>query len=283
MTIPQLKYGLTALCFLVLVIGVNAVQNSGGPPNQRTGAPNEMTCATPNCHGGTVNAGPGNLTISVNTSDTVYQPGKTYTVEVTVAENGISRFGFELTALFASDDTRAGELQSTGQATQLESAGGRDYIKQTFPGTQGATDAKTFTFDWTAPPNADNGDVVFYAAGNAANGNNQPTGDNIYTSDTTFRAPTTSSRNSLTQHAKALRIGPNPVEDQLTLWAEGLKQQQLSLQILDLQGRPLLHRELKASAGEWQQTISMRALPAGVYQLRLQGKAGSYTQRVVKQ
>src|SRR5262249_38056500 len=42
----------------------------------------------------------------------------------------------------------------------------------------------TFHFDWT-PPSTNVGDVILYAAGNAANGNTLETGDHIYT--TTLR------------------------------------------------------------------------------------------------
>src|SRR5438128_772054 len=43
----------------------------------------------------------------------------------------------------------------------------------------------TFQFDWT-PPATDVGNIILYAAGNAANGNDVETGDHIYTTTLTL-------------------------------------------------------------------------------------------------
>ena len=43
----------------------------------------------------------------------------------------------------------------------------------------GSNGTKTFEIEWLAPP--EDGDIIFYAAGNAANRNNSNTGDRIYT------------------------------------------------------------------------------------------------------
>ncbi|MBI3950760.1 MAG: VCBS repeat-containing protein [Acidobacteria bacterium] len=54
-------------------------------------------------------------------------------------------------------------------------------IEHTLPGTaRGKTGGNTWTFDWVAP-STNVGDVGFYGAGNASNGNNANTGDKIYT------------------------------------------------------------------------------------------------------
>jgi uncharacterized protein (TIGR03437 family) len=56
-----------------------------------------------------------------------------------------------------------------------------EFITHTLSGTRLGTPASaTFEFDWT-PPAADLGKITLYAAGNAANGNTQETGDHIYT------------------------------------------------------------------------------------------------------
>jgi uncharacterized protein (TIGR03437 family) len=51
--------------------------------------------------------------------------------------------------------------------------------------TRGHTGSQTFEFDWT-PPSSDVGNLVFYLAGNAANGDLQSTGDHIYTNKYTL-------------------------------------------------------------------------------------------------
>jgi uncharacterized protein (TIGR03437 family) len=53
-----------------------------------------------------------------------------------------------------------------------------------------AGDGFTFTVDWT-PPATDVGDVIFYAAGNAANGDGTFNGDRIYTTSRRISPPCT--------------------------------------------------------------------------------------------
>src|SRR5205807_306485 len=52
----------------------------------------------------------------------------------------------------------------------------------------GVAQGATFEFDWT-PPATNAGDVIFYVAGNAANGNDNETGDHIYTNSVRLLAP----------------------------------------------------------------------------------------------
>ncbi|MBZ5626426.1 MAG: TIGR03118 family protein [Acidobacteriia bacterium] len=54
------------------------------------------------------------------------------------------------------------------------------FIEHTVAGTRpGTPGGATFKLDWT-PPAADSGDIVLYAAANAANGNGNELGDHIY-------------------------------------------------------------------------------------------------------
>jgi hypothetical protein len=72
------------------------------------------------------------------------------------------------------------------------------FIEHTLAGTRpGTTGSATFEFDWT-PPATNSGNVVLYAAGNAANGDGNVTGDHIYNASvelsvSTPPAPATSS------------------------------------------------------------------------------------------
>ncbi|HWD99441.1 MAG TPA: choice-of-anchor V domain-containing protein, partial [Bryobacteraceae bacterium] len=52
----------------------------------------------------------------------------------------------------------------------------------------GQTGSATFTFTWT-PPSTSVGQIDIYVAGNAANGNSLPTGDNIYLANYTLSPP----------------------------------------------------------------------------------------------
>ena len=165
---------------LLFVAGTGTVSAfSFGPPDERTGAPNETTCVAAGCHAGNdLNASGGALTLTIPET---YQPNEVYTIVVDLARTGQSKWGFEMTAL-DGDGARAGtfEIDPAGN-TQLGEANGKQYIKQTAIGAAaGTNDENSWEFQWTAP-DTDVGPITFYTAGNAANGNFTATGDYIYT------------------------------------------------------------------------------------------------------
>ncbi len=169
------------LLLLFAVSTGRAFAFSSGPPNEKTGAPNENTCAQAGCHAGNdLNVSGGSLMLTVPET---YIPNEVYTIVVNLSRTGQSRWGFEMTALDA-DGTRAGSftVDDAGN-TQLSEANGKQYIKHTSIGTaQGTTDAHSWEFEWTAP-DSDIGPIIFYTAGNASNGNFNPIDDYIYTAD----------------------------------------------------------------------------------------------------
>ena len=111
-----------------------------------------------------------------------YQLGQTYPLKVLISHPGQSRWGFELASRFAASGAQAGQLVSVDGLTQVVQSGGIQYIEQTSLGTQtGVPNGPVeFQLNWIAPdPSA--GPVSFNAAGNAANGNFNNSGDYIYT------------------------------------------------------------------------------------------------------
>jgi uncharacterized protein (TIGR03437 family) len=158
------------------------------PPIRRTGNPadeNGATCLV--CHAGSpVNSGPGRLVIR----SARYTPGVKQIVEVDLRDPNASKWGFQLTARLASDPTRqAGSFASNDETRVRCGPAGASYapcdgeqefashsLNATDPGVRGG---KTFRVEWT-PPSTDVGDVVFFAAGNAANNNVLQTGDLVY-------------------------------------------------------------------------------------------------------
>lgn len=152
--------------------------NAAGPPDARTEAPGETTCA--DCHGN-LNTGGGSITI---TGPPGYTPGDTIDLVIDIGQNGRRRWGFEITVI---DDMGSpiGDLIIADPArTQLSIDGGtgRQYVKHTAAGTDAGT--RTASPGWTvrwASPAGPHGPITFYAAGCAANNNNTESGDNIYT------------------------------------------------------------------------------------------------------
>ncbi len=168
---------------------------SSGPPLKRTGAAVDggLNCSA--CHRGTaVNSGPGKVTIEASS----YYPGRMHTIRVKVEDTTAQRWGFQLTARLKSDETKTAGVFLPGPDIRVRCdpdgrdvpagsntgcGGALEFVEHTRPGTAaGTTGSHTFEVQWLAPGNSA-GDVVFYAAGNAANNNNANTGDHIYTTE----------------------------------------------------------------------------------------------------
>lgn len=155
-----------------------ALARSGGAPIAKTGAPGEGTCI--DCHGGApLNSGPGSLRLIG--APEAYTPGQDYSFLVELEETGMTRWGFELTAL---DDAHAAAGQVSAGApdsAQVVSGGGKDYLTHTSTGNWRAVpDGPVgWVVDWTAPP-AGTGEVTYWFAGNATNNNGETSGDHVY-------------------------------------------------------------------------------------------------------
>lgn len=172
----------TLSAVIVMLIAYTAGIKDGnskndGSPLGTTGSPGDganNTCAKFGCHVGTVNAFPGSVSIDASSIPANgYEPGATYSLTVTVAESGRSTYGFQMTAEDNSQNKMGTYTSNT--AVRLES---QNWVTHRLKNSSGV-----FTFDWTAPMSSE--DITFYAAGNAANGNNHSSGDHIYTGSTT--------------------------------------------------------------------------------------------------
>lgn len=180
----RIRYLLTA-AFVTSALAA-AAYNSGPPPAV-TGAPGESLCAQPGCHSSFApNSGPG--TLSLEGLPEAYTPGQSYTVTVSLAQQGQSQWGFQLTAKIGNN--RGGELslidRQTTQFASSSTAPRPQYVEHTFQGTMAGTPdgPVTWQVQWQAPPTG-SGPVTFYVAGNAANGNFTSLGDYIYTTSVT--------------------------------------------------------------------------------------------------
>ncbi|MGB3076505.1 MAG: choice-of-anchor V domain-containing protein [Chitinophagales bacterium] len=174
-TIALITFTITAgLIFRFSEVKTNIIQ----PPSARTGAPGELTCGTSDCHNNTPNSGIGSVSIAFSDPEMVYVPGNTYTLTVVVNDETQTRFGFELTSLNGTN-AQAGTFAEISGGSDLSfpiSTNGRLYTSH-----HNASSTKVWNISWTAPI-TDVGPVTFYAGGNAANNNDESTGDHIYTS-----------------------------------------------------------------------------------------------------
>ena len=154
----------------------------GAPPPGRTGGFGEANCTQ--CHVGTVNSGPGSVTIAV---PEFYTSGDTFPIRVTVSDPDQRRWGFELSARTEGGEQAGTLIPGTDGFTQRRpDLSGVQYISHTQAGTRlGAAGGASFDLQWQAP-DVSAGPVIFHAAGNAANNDFLPSGDRIYTTSATL-------------------------------------------------------------------------------------------------
>jgi len=195
------KIWLTVGVFSVLV-PLALLAYEYGPDPRYTGAPgdNQLACANATCHtglagGGPINAAGGSVTATFSSGTTYTPGGPPITITVTVTDPVNTHYGFQMTARLETDLTEGQAGNFTSGAHELvvcdnntvKPANGLcpasapvQFIEHDYPqGSQVSTTPYTFT--WT-PPATNVGDVAFYVAGNAVNGNLQAdAGDHVYT------------------------------------------------------------------------------------------------------
>ena len=166
---------------------------SSGPPALRAGVPGDaagVTCTA--CHRTGVNPNPdalGRLTIQA----TPYRPGVKQLIRVRLTHPTAARWGFELAARLVSDETKqAGTFTVVPNAIRVTCApantaapcnGEAEFATHVAASTfAGQRDGGEWLVEWT-PPATDVGEVIFYAAGNAADNGGSNANDFIYTTN----------------------------------------------------------------------------------------------------
>jgi hypothetical protein len=182
-----MKYFLPFSFFAIILCGItfNAftdTANSSGKAGY-TGSPGESTCTS--CHSGT--PGTGNVAIAGSFTNNEYVSGQTYNMTVTVSQAGVTRCGFGLEVLDTNNNV-VGVLTPVTDCQLMTATNGRINVTHTSSGTFTSTPgSKTFAFNWTAPSSTTyQGNVKFYAVGNATNNSNSDSGDKIYTTNLTL-------------------------------------------------------------------------------------------------
>ena len=174
---------------LALAGGVLAVLGGGGrvrrdgPPPAHTGGFGEPTCRQ--CHFDSQLNAPGGELVLRGLPDR-YVAGQSYELTLLLRRAGMLRGGFQLAARFADGravGTQAGSLEPMDSLVAVvRDTTAVQYLEHTRAGTAltPGSDSARWTFRWAAPASA-SGAVIFHVAANAANDDDSPLGDYIYT------------------------------------------------------------------------------------------------------
>ena len=254
---------------LVLILCVTIVMSfdilSSNGKAGKTGSPGESDCTS--CHAGTVNTGPGSVTItSPDLIGWAYTPGQTYTINVTITQASIPLFAFGFEALDASG-ANAGTLIITNSAeTQIKnftvSPNSRaNVVHKTDAGL--TTGSHTFTFNWTAP-SANIGNVTFYVAGMACDNDGGTPGDDTYTSSQVVSF--SSNINETYSDMIDVIVYPNPAKEKATIKYLLKKNAEVRIELVSIIGKVIpIYSNKEEYSGLHHYDYSFNSLSSGLY------------------
>ena len=280
----KIVYKIFGLIALSLVLQ----SRSGGPANILgagvTGAPGSIgsagTCGNAGCH--VMGSFSPELSIQLFPSGETtpveeYIPGETYTMQVSImATSGTpAGYGFQAVALDASD-ANTGSWTNIPSGVQSVTAGGRDYVEHN------ASSAESmFVVDWVAPE-AGTGDVTFYSAGLAINGNGSTSGDGVASNSLSISEAPTSSTTQVNIGISSLMITPNPVLEQTQISVTVAKFGQYQLNIVNASGEQAYSRTIGLQTGSNTLNLNLGDLSNGMYVLQLENEDASITRQLIK-
>ncbi|MDX2179322.1 MAG: choice-of-anchor V domain-containing protein [Bryobacteraceae bacterium] len=167
---------------------------SAAPPISRTGSAADGGLDCTACHRGDAANADQRGRIAIEAAS--YTPGVRQTIRVTVEHPDAMRWGFQLIARWAGNEQRQAGSFAVAERVRVLCApngtdapcnGEREFASHNAASTRlGSNGRMTWEVEWT-PPATDVGDIVFYAAGNAANDGATNAGDLIYTTSTVIR------------------------------------------------------------------------------------------------
>ena len=215
--------------FGVLAIGfaITLLSYSSGTPGGKTGSTIDVNTCT-QCHSGTAISQDNWITSDIPV--TGYVPGETYTITASGNHTGAAKFGFEITSEDAS--SKVGTFVIT-DANTTKLANNNHAVTHTSNNTA-SSGSKTWSFDWTAPA-AGTGDVTFFGAFNAANGNGSTSGDVIYTSQLAVSEATVGIKDN---NSVNISIFPNPTSNFISFNSKNIIK---SISIFDISGKEVVN------------------------------------------
>lgn len=277
------KAGL-ACTILTLLAGMVFAYSGGVSIPECTGAPGEGTCA--DCHDN-LNTGGGSASI---TAPAGYEAGDTLDITVEVAHSGQTQWGFQITALDASNSPVGEMLVSDVDRTMKSTAvSGREYIKHTLDGTDTSkANATDWSFKWVAPA-SDAGQITFYLASVAGNQAVGPNGDYTYTTTHTMLLTNVTEivGTGLPSAFSMSQNYPNPFNPSTTIEFSIPRRSSVEIAIYNVLGQEvkILHNGMLPAGAyrtEWNGTdANGTSVASGAYFCRMEAEAYSAVTKMV--
>lgn len=257
------RYSLFGLAALTLV-GLTLMGYNSGSPGGRTGSPTDAsTCGVAGCHG-TQTPAPVDM-ISSDIPSGGYVPGASYEISVSPTKEGISKFGFEMVA----EDDNGTKVGTFTDNTEVTAWINDQRVTHKSTSTSATDGTRTWTVSWEAP-SAGTGQVTFYAACLAANGNGNNAGDSVLVDSYSVQEQSTASLAETS--ALDFKAYPNPFVDHIII--KGVEPGS-RYTLHSLQGE-------KVMDGKYVRPIQVSQLANGHYILRVHSGSNVRTATMIK-
>lgn len=279
-----------SILYLGLSAWVDNTYKSAGPPSCHAGEPpNNTNCNT--CHDdGVLNSGNASILVDMDGAELGYEPGKTYTIRISIFKKGMKRAGFQSIFLQDNNISISPGTFSITDAARTQRIDRNDphpggcleedkvWIEHTYNGIN-STDSGTskWTYTWKAPTE-DVGSITFYMAAIAANNDLDATGDEAYTLNYKIPGILTG---IYTKRKESLFVYPSPVIKDLSIRVNNTTPSEIIL--YTLRGeilRKWSEEELETKNGSL--TLSLDFVESGMYILSSKIKGELYTNKIMK-
>ena len=241
----------------------------GSTSGPATTAPGEsgQTCGQSGCHnGGAFDVAP-EIELTDAAGDVVlgYVPGETYTVSLKINHSGLpAGYGFQMVCLTDADNTGVNTFSNfVGDIDDIMLLD-RQYVEQ-----KSRLPVDLIPLTWTAPEFG-TGDVTFYAAANAVNGNGNSGGDGAGITSTTIVEGGPLSSSDIPSLAD-ISISPNPTADYINIASS---ESIVAVNIYNTQGQKII--------SETTDRINVSDLRTGLYIAKVVTGSGEVTRTFVK-
>lgn len=250
-----------------------------GSGSNCTGSKGSVTnCGGSGCHGG---AGATTAVITVDSAGgvpvTQYVPGMSYTVTVTGALAGKTKYGFQFVSAsgVAPSHMQAGTFSSLPTKVASHPSMGLNFIEHN--NSIDAPLSKSFT--WTAPASGV-GDITMFLTVNATDGNGAADAADLSGNTSITLTEHTTSGVANVSNSNVISTYPNPVSNVLNI-AVPNPYTGYAITVRDMNGRSIYSSVVAANATATS-TINTSNWSSGTYVVAVESVLGTTTAKVVK-
>ncbi|MBS1771694.1 MAG: T9SS type A sorting domain-containing protein [Bacteroidetes bacterium] len=273
------------LCFILTSNKAGTADMGNG---NKTGGPgsNNQTCGTSGCHSSSIGTTTGSFEVrkkfkpDSNSVVNSYIPDSPYTVKFIGWHPTLVSFGFQLIALKMSDSSQAGSFSNLQAKARMQTLPDGKIVLENSDTISKAGGGFETVFTWKAP-SKNTGQIRFYGALVAANGDGTPINDQA--SSTILLALAEAVSVSDPNADNNFKIYPNPVSDIIHVVSQIASNGNYDIAVYDVWGRKIMTTTYTVMTNTMNLDIDAKEWAAGTYQIHIKNGELLKTITVMKQ